>query len=348
MAEFTGQYVLGLEPKKEVYDVSESHELAIRVFPNGIKTWVFLFKVGEFERSRTLGIFPDMSPQQARDEVPTARKIATLARDFEKRVELVGSNTAVIKEEAATDSAIKKGNRNAWAAGLAAVASLSALLALIISQHEPATTAAPSASNINADVLRVENYPRELPTIPIPALASLRVDVRHRSVDLEPDWLRLDFDPRQIILASRESTPQHPVAATNKRATQTQDGMLVIDPKIKRAQFASDVRDREPVDKLETVQVVWSNPGAKFFYYFSEFVDAGGESFSHNWYLDNQLQSTVDFHVRSSHRWRVYSKKRITPTQLGQWRVDTINAQGQVLNSESFVLLGERRLANNP
>ncbi|MEM7281490.1 MAG: DUF2914 domain-containing protein [Pseudomonadota bacterium] len=347
MAEFTEQYVLGLEPKKEAYDVSESDELAIRVFPNGIKTWVFLFKIGEFTRSRTLGIFPDMSPQQARDEVPTARKIATLARDLEKRDEPIGSTTAVIKEEATPRSRFKKGN--VLAAGLAAVVALITLLTLIISQHQPATTVVQSNPevDVDADMLLVETSIRVLPTKPTVSLASLVIDTQERSIDFEPDWLRFDPDPRQIMLVSRNPELQLSQAKRDDAFAQVEE-FQVKDPKVKRAQFASNIQDREPVDQLETVQVVWDGTEARYFHYFSEFVGAGGESFSHNWYLENQLQSTVEFRVKSPHRWRVYSKKRIAPGQLGEWRVDITDADGRVLNSESFVLLRERRLANNP
>ena len=119
MAEFTEQYVLGLEPKSEPYDVTESDELAVRVFPNGIKTWVFLFRVGKFTRSRTLGIFPEMTVDTARGEIPTARKIAALAQDLETRDEASGSTTAIIKQQAENKGLFNRGN--VLAAGAAAV-----------------------------------------------------------------------------------------------------------------------------------------------------------------------------------------------------------------------------------
>ncbi len=339
MAEFTEQHVLGLEPKSETYDVPESKELAVRVFPNGIKTWVFVYQVGDFKRSRTLGIFPEMGLESARAEVPTARKIAALAQDLEQRTDTYASTTTVIRQHAEDKGLFRRGPL--LAASAAAAVALIALLALIVSQHEPVTTSQSDSSPTDTRFLNIAAEKRPLPVRPTPSLAQIIVNVPPRALALNPYWLTIESEDRPaLMMASTEPV----LAPTTPSTPLTGDQESLIS----RAQFSTAVEAREPTDKLETVQLTWKGNTPRFFHYFSEFVGADGKTLSHSWYLNNKLQSTIDFHVGSPHRWRVYSKKRIAPDQLGEWRVDITDSNGVVLKSESFVLLRERTLANKP
>ena len=65
MSTFTEQQVREFEPRKEIYEIFESDDFAIRVFPNGIKTWVLTYTVSGYSRRKTLGLFPEMSLDEA-------------------------------------------------------------------------------------------------------------------------------------------------------------------------------------------------------------------------------------------------------------------------------------------
>ena len=338
MAEFTEQHVLGLEPKSETYDVPESPELAVRVFPNGIKTWVFIYQVGGFKRSRTLGIFPEMGLETARAEVPTARKIAALAQDLEQRNESYASTTTVIKQHAEDKGLFRKGPL--IAAGAAAAIALIALLALIVSQHEPVSNTKAGSTPVDISTLHIASAKRSLPKRPTPSLKQLLVNNPPRAITLNPEWLLVAAEQRPTLMASTQIPASIPTASPP--AVEDSDSL------VSRSQFSTAVEAREPVDKMEAVQLAWKENTPRVFHYFSEFVGADGKTLSHLWYLNNELLSKVDFRVGSPHRWRVYSKKRIAPDQIGEWRVDITDASGKVLKSESFVLLRERTLANNP
>ncbi len=63
-----------LVPEARRYDVSIQSGLVFSVHPNGFKTWVFVYDQNARLRRRTLGVFPDMTPKQARRALRDAQK----------------------------------------------------------------------------------------------------------------------------------------------------------------------------------------------------------------------------------------------------------------------------------
>lgn len=62
-----------LAPEARRYDVAVQSGLVLSVHPNGFKTWVFVYDQNARLRRRTLGVFPDMAPKQARRALRDAR-----------------------------------------------------------------------------------------------------------------------------------------------------------------------------------------------------------------------------------------------------------------------------------
>lgn len=341
MAEFTEQHLLGLKPEDQAYDVHDTEELAIRVFPNGIKTWVYIYKAGDFSRRRTLGIFPEMSFEAAQAELPTARKIAVLAQNLEKRTEYNPSATVVIRESSRPQVSFWK-QGNVIAAAGAAILGFIALLILIASQHEPLTEtlgdATPTKQNdqevkLEPIIVKSKRIQEPLPEPLLEPLEEITISITRMFPDTVADADSIET-PRRVytpvaLEVVEEPKQMHPTAEV-----------------IKRAQFASNVINREPVDELNTPQLTWKDPEPKYFHFFTEFYDAEGQTLSHNWYLNDQLQTTVSFDVKSPYRWRTYSKKRVTADLVGEWRVDVINEAGHVLHSDTLSLLPQRTLAD--
>jgi len=54
-----------LPPRDRRYDAPVADELVLNVFPNGVKTWVHVYPVEGQLRRRTIGVFPDMSLDEA-------------------------------------------------------------------------------------------------------------------------------------------------------------------------------------------------------------------------------------------------------------------------------------------
>ncbi|MGJ8645351.1 MAG: DUF2914 domain-containing protein [Marinomonas colpomeniae] len=102
---------------------------------------------------------------------------------------------------------------------------------------------------------------------------------------------------------------------------------------IARAQFSTDVIDREPIDNIgPTVKVEYGE--IQNVYFFTDLRDMSGSQVVHRWKLDGDEQADVAFDIGGD-RWRVWSSKRLLPGFDGTWSVDIV-VDGQVVESHSF------------
>ena len=107
---------------------------------------------------------------------------------------------------------------------------------------------------------------------------------------------------------------------------------LMPDPnwKVARAQFATSIKNREPVD-----QVVLAAPPVTELYFFTDLRHLDGRTVTHRWEYEGQLISVVPFVVQGP-RWRVFSMKEIEPEQIGEWSVTVVDQSGWPLHTELF------------
>jgi hypothetical protein len=63
----------------------------------------------------------------------------------------------------------------------------------------------------------------------------------------------------------------------------------------------------------------------------------GESSVTHVWYYENEEMARVELPVRSPN-WRTWSSKSILPAWSGQWKVDILDPNDEVLVSESFTI----------
>jgi Protein of unknown function (DUF2914) len=109
---------------------------------------------------------------------------------------------------------------------------------------------------------------------------------------------------------------------------------VALDGAVTRAQLTTNVRDREPVDRLGSV--VDLPPGGGTLYFFTDLKGLGGQTVTHTWYYNRTPVQTVDLRIGSD-RWRTYTKKRIDPNTMGAWKVVmTDQKTGRVLASQEF------------
>ncbi len=121
-----------------------------------------------------------------------------------------------------------------------------------------------------------------------------------------------------------EPTPPSPAPTPDQGVTPRQRG------RIARATFTSAVVNREPVDSIDRLP----NDSSRMFF-FTEFHFMEGQTLTHRWEYDGQVQSEVVFEVGGP-RWRVYSFKDLRPAWLGEWAVSVVIPGGQVLETKSF------------
>ncbi|MBE9516532.1 MAG: DUF2914 domain-containing protein [Proteobacteria bacterium] len=111
--------------------------------------------------------------------------------------------------------------------------------------------------------------------------------------------------------------------ATNQQPAATQG-------KVARANFASAIEDREPIDKL-------TESSNNKIYYFTELRDMEGQSVTHRWEHDGKVVAEVPFEIRGN-RWRVYSSKRMIPELKGEWKASVIGSDGATLSMNTITM----------
>jgi hypothetical protein len=112
------------------------------------------------------------------------------------------------------------------------------------------------------------------------------------------------------------------------------DPPTTADERVRRAQFTTGMRSREPVDELGNDFRIWPVEPERL-YFFTELRGLAGNSITHKWLRDGALVATVNFEVGGP-RWRVYSSKLITGSMTGQWSVRVEDGAGNLLRSGDF------------
>ncbi|ETI61379.1 DUF2914 domain-containing protein [Marinomonas profundimaris] len=102
---------------------------------------------------------------------------------------------------------------------------------------------------------------------------------------------------------------------------------------VARAQFSTDVIDREPIDNIGPVVKV-EYGGIQRVYFFTDLRGMSGSQVIHRWKLDGEEQADVSFDIGGD-RWRVWSSKRLLPGFDGKWSVDIVQ-DGAVMETHSF------------
>ena len=99
---------------------------------------------------------------------------------------------------------------------------------------------------------------------------------------------------------------------------------------ISNAEFAMDIKDRTPLNIIEELD----NSFGKI-YFFTNIRNLQGQSIRHRWIYKNKVMAEVEFDINGP-RWRVWSSKHLWPTWLGEWSVEVINANSEVLYKKEF------------
>jgi hypothetical protein len=96
------------------------------------------------------------------------------------------------------------------------------------------------------------------------------------------------------------------------------------------AQFTTAVENREPIDQVSFLD----NQIDKVFFY-SELRGMDGQTIHHRWLYSGEVMANVKFEIGGP-RWRVWSSKDLQPDWIGDWTVEIVAADGQVLAAETF------------
>ncbi len=104
---------------------------------------------------------------------------------------------------------------------------------------------------------------------------------------------------------------------------------------VARAQLTNGIKQREPIDRLESV-VDAEGRAFKRLFYFTEIRNMKGGTITHLWKHQGKVVAKVKFPIRGN-RWRIYSSKNLTSSMIGEWQIDVLDTQGKPLTTANFV-----------
>ena len=100
---------------------------------------------------------------------------------------------------------------------------------------------------------------------------------------------------------------------------------------VAEAVICQDVVDREPIDAGDSFEVTVGK-----LFCFTKIVGAQEEiEIAHVWYHGDVERARVNLSVRAA-SWRTYSSKIIQPHEIGDWHVDIIGPDDEVLETVEF------------
>jgi len=133
---------------------------------------------------------------------------------------------------------------------------------------------------------------------------------------------------------AEQSTPP---AANEQPSAQAAEQSGFSRGSVVRSVFTTEVKDREPVDKLNN-----DKTHDDHVYFFTELRDMSGQTAIHRWEHDGKVAAEVKFTVRGP-RWRVWSSKTFNPNATGEWKVSVINGAGEVIAEDMLDYAGPQQ-----
>ncbi|MFH1754283.1 MAG: DUF2914 domain-containing protein [Candidatus Latescibacterota bacterium] len=130
-----------------------------------------------------------------------------------------------------------------------------------------------------------------------------------------------------------KAMPEIVEAAESKQATTdaAQKSMVAASGHVKRAQFTSAIDKREPVDAIDSITTT-----AEKIYFFTEVAGLQGKTITHRWMHEGEVRSVVRIAIGGPN-WRAYSFKKLLPNWTGEWKVEVLGEDGQLLDTKTLL-----------
>ncbi|WP_394807656.1 DUF2914 domain-containing protein [Nitrosomonas sp.] len=120
-----------------------------------------------------------------------------------------------------------------------------------------------------------------------------------------------------------------------KTARQPKPQKISDHPEVVRAQLSHAIEEREPVDSIDAIQL---RPGeSKSIHFYLHLKNLQGKNIRINWYNDDKLDSQLALQVHNNN-WRTHASKQLDHRRLGPWRVELIDASGNLLAMKNFTV----------
>ena len=121
-----------------------------------------------------------------------------------------------------------------------------------------------------------------------------------------------------------------PAAAASTAAPAAKAAPAAAKGQVQKAQFTSGVENHEPKDNLDSL----TNDQTRIFFY-AVLVNLQGQEVTFRWSYNDVTQAEVK-QTPTSMRYRTNTSKTLDPSKLGTWKVEVVDASGNVLTSKTF------------
>ncbi len=106
-------------------------------------------------------------------------------------------------------------------------------------------------------------------------------------------------------------------------------------PEVLRAQLSHDIRAREPVDVIDSIQLRQGE--SRPIYFYLHLKNLQGKKVNILWYHDNKLDSQLFLKIHNNN-WRTNASKQLDHQRLGAWRVELVDESGNRLATRNFTV----------
>lgn len=137
-------------------------------------------------------------------------------------------------------------------------------------------------------------------------------------------------DPRLAPIADPQPANMGAPPSAGAAATPAAPAAPAPAGSVARAQFTSEVRDREPADLLTSLP----NTDTRI-YFFTELKGLAGQTVMHRWEHNGKVMAEVPIEV-GGERWRTFTSKTLDPSLTGEWKASVIDAGGSTLSASTF------------
>ncbi len=134
--------------------------------------------------------------------------------------------------------------------------------------------------------------------------------------------------PSTPAASSSPATKSAPKTTAAAKSAAVKKGNITV----LEAVACRSIAERSPVEPGTTFK---SDIGR--IYVYTRITNDGGSdtTISHNWFFNGTKLATVTLPVKGEN-WRTFSSKSVQPTQKGDWKVDVVHSNGDVITSVPF------------
>ncbi len=199
----------------------------------------------------------------------------------------------------------------------------------------------------------VENQSVEAPSLPSvfidqPASEPASIQLPKTAAREEPEVAEPPASMSETASEAASETPSSessaepaslpaPAAGESEPSPEDATSIKLLSDHLIRAQLSTGLEEKEPIDEIPNVLRMDSD-GLIRIYLFTEIQGMKGQLHFHDWYLEDERVARVEIRP-SVDSMRASSAKYIDRHMLGDWRVEVVTEEGELLAKGAFSVL---------